>query len=55
MFWFDQWVGTATLATDFPNLSVIARDPEALVSDTWINGQWKPAFKWSLGPDERDE
>lgn len=50
VFWLNVWLGTSPLASEFPRLFAIARNPNALVCDYWRNGQWCPQFHRSLGP-----
>jgi hypothetical protein len=53
-FWKDWWIGEGTLAHRFPSLSLIASDPDSLVSHLYRNETWSVHFHRSFGQEDRD-
>lgn len=50
-FWLSKWVDDKPLYARYPNLFVIASNPEILVSDFFVDGQTNLAFmRSSCGP-----
>ncbi|KAG2546014.1 hypothetical protein PVAP13_9KG028826 [Panicum virgatum] len=52
LFWEDVWVGDIPLRLEFPNLYEYSYNKNCVVSECWIEGEWKMNFRRSFGQDE---
>ncbi|KAG2597223.1 hypothetical protein PVAP13_5KG192707, partial [Panicum virgatum] len=52
LFWEDVWVGDIPLKLEFPKRYEYSYNKNCLVSECWIEGEWKINFRRSFGHDE---
>ena len=54
-FWLDCWLGDCPLKIQFPNLFIIASNPDLEVANACVDGQWCIAFRRQLNENLRQD
>ena len=52
LFWEDVWIGDTPLRLEFPRLYDYCYNKTSLVSDCWVDGEWRIDFRRSLDPSD---